>query len=126
MKSHSSLVLTRAQESRAAIEKIYITMRHLFNRGYYKPSRVSGEEMRRAMLTLRPEIYGSVIDPQKVELDGLVYVMDRLPKGIESCRFITLASREGYEHSQFPVLVPAKRRRNCYFYYGKSGHIIRR
>ncbi|MDO1450388.1 hypothetical protein Q0590_29200 [Rhodocytophaga aerolata] len=114
MKSHSPLVLTRAQESRAAIERIYITMRHLFNRGYYKPSRVSGEEMRRAMLILRPEIYGSVNDPQKVELDGLVYVMDRLPKGIEGCRFITLSSREGYENSKFQVLVPAKRRRNCY------------
>lgn len=107
-------MLTRAQESRAAIERIYITMRHLFNRGYYKPSRVSGEEMRRAMLILRPEIYGSVNDPQKVELDGLVYVMDRLPKGIEGCRFITLSSKEGYENSRFPVLVPAKRRRNCY------------
>lgn len=114
MKSNSTPLLTRAQESRAAIERIYITMRHLFNRGYYKPSRVSGEEMRRAMLILRPEIYGSVNDPQKVELEGLVYVMDRLPKGIESCRFITLSSREGYSKSTFPVLVPAKRRRNCY------------
>lgn len=114
MKHTSDPVLTRAQESRAAIERLYITMRHLFNRGYYKPSKVSGEEMRRALLTLRPEIYGSVNDPQKVELDGLVYVMDRLPKGIESCRFITLTSKEGYESSRFPVLVPAKRRRNCY------------
>lgn len=114
MKDETSSPLTRAQESRAAIERLYITMRHLFNRGFYKPSRVSGEEMRRALLTLRPEIYGSVNDPQKVELDGLVYVMDRLPKGIEACRFIILASREGYEKSRFPVLVPAKRRRNCY------------
>lgn len=114
MKHEPSPSLSRAQESRAAIERIYITMRHLFNRGYYKPSRVSGEEMRRAMLILRPEIYGSVIDPQKVELEGLVYVMDRLPKGIESCRLINLASREGYDASRFPVLVPAKRRRNCY------------
>lgn len=114
MKSNTTPALTRAQESRAAIERLYITMRHLFNRGYYKPSRVSGEEMRRSMFILRPEIYGSVIDPQKVELEGLVYVMDRLPKGIESCRFITLASREGYGHSNFPVLIPAKRRRNCY------------
>lgn len=114
MKDDVTPLLTRAQESRAAIERLYITMRHLFNRGFYKPSRVSGEEMRRALLTLRPEIYGSVNDPQKVELDGLVYVMDRLPKGIEACRFITLASREGYGASSFPVLVPAKRRRNCY------------
>lgn len=106
--------LTRAQESRLAIERLYITMRHLFNRGFYKPSGVSGEEIRQALLTLRPEIYGSVNDPQRVELDGLVYVMDRLPKGIEACRVITLVSREGFEHSRFPVLVPAKRRRNCY------------
>ncbi|MGV3557027.1 DUF6909 family protein [Larkinella arboricola] len=106
--------LTRAQESRLAIERLYITMRHLFNRGFYKPSGVSGEEIRQALLTLRPEIYGSVNDPQRVELDGLVYVMDRLPKGIEACRVITLVSREGFEHSRFPVLIPAKRRRNCY------------
>jgi hypothetical protein len=106
--------LTRAQESRVAIERLYITMRHLFNRGFYKPSGVSGEEIRRALLILQPEIYGLVGDPQRVELDGLVYVMDRLPKGIESCRVISLASREGFEHSHFPVLVPAKRRRNCY------------
>lgn len=106
--------LTRAQEARVAIERLYITMRHLFNRGFYKPSGVSGEEIRRALLTLQPEIYGLVGDPQRVELDGLVYVMDRLPKGIESCRVISLASREGFEHSHFPVLVPAKRRRNCY------------
>lgn len=97
-----------------AIERLYITMRHLFNRGFYKPSGVSGEEIRRALLTLQPEIYGLVGDPQRVELDGLVYVMDRLPKGIEACRIISLASREGFEHSHFPVLVPAKRRRNCY------------
>ncbi|WP_128544186.1 DUF6909 family protein [Larkinella soli] len=106
--------LTRAQESRLAIERLYITMRHLFNRGFYKPSGVSGEEMRRALLTLSPEIYGLVNDPQRVELDGLVYVMDRLPKGIEACRIITLASREGYENAHFQVLIPAKRRRNCY------------
>jgi hypothetical protein len=114
MNLQASPPLTRAQESRGAIERLYITMRHLFNRGFYKPSGVSGEEIRQALLTLRPEIYGSVGDPQRVELDGLVYVMDRLPKGIEACRVITLASREGFENAHFPVLVPAKRRRNCY------------
>ncbi|RYC70773.1 MULTISPECIES: DUF6909 family protein [Spirosoma] len=114
MNDQPSPPLTRAQESRVAIERLYITMRHLFNRGFYKPSGVSGEEIRRALLTLQPEIYGLVGDPQRVELDGLVYVMDRLPKGIEACRVITLASREGFENSHFPVLVPAKRRRNCY------------
>ena len=114
MQLEQSPPLTRAQESRVAIERLYITMRHLFNRGFYKPSGVSGEEIRRALLILQPEIYGLVGDPQRVELDGLVYVMDRLPKGIEACRIISLASREGFEYSHFPVLVPAKRRRNCY------------
>ncbi len=106
-------ILTRAQESRAAIERIYIEMRHLFNRGFYKPLGASGSELAAAMLDLRPEIYGSMDDPEKVELDGLVYVMDRLPKGIEECRFVKLTSKEGYS-SSFETIIPAKRRRNCY------------
>jgi len=105
---------TRAQESRAAIEKIYIVMRHLFNRGYYKPFGASGLEIKEALLTLSPEIYGSINNPHKVELDGLVYVIDRLPKGIERSRFIRLISEEGYLQSDFEKIVPAKRRRNCY------------
>ncbi|SFF58799.1 DUF6909 family protein [Thermoflexibacter ruber] len=108
------LELTRAQESRAAIEKLYIEMRHLFNRGFYKPSGVSGREVSKALLTLRPEIYGSINDPAKVELNGLVYVIDRLPKGIEECRFIKLVSEEGYYSSEFDTIIPPKRKRNCY------------
>ncbi len=57
---------TRAQESTNAIEKIYITMRHLFSRGFYKPMGVSGETLRKALLNLRPEIYGSIADKKKV------------------------------------------------------------
>lgn len=104
---------TRAQESSNAIERMYITMRHLFNRGFYKPMGVSGETLREALLILRPEIYGSVAE-EKVELDGLLYVMDRLPLGIEECRFINLTSDEGYGNSHFKAIVPPKRRRNCY------------
>lgn len=105
---------TRAQESRAAIERLYITMRHLFNRGYYKPLGVSGEALIHSLLALRPEIYGSIADPEKVELDGLLYIMERLPRGIEECRYIKLTSEEGFDDSEFEVLIPAKRRRNCY------------
>ncbi|MEH0154705.1 hypothetical protein V6R21_11240 [Limibacter armeniacum] len=106
--------LTRAQESRAAIERLYVAMRHLFIRGYYKPSGASGRALIEELLALRPEIYGSINDPRKVELDGLVYVIDRLPKGIEACRFIKLVSEEGYENSGFKKIIPAARRRNCY------------
>ena len=104
----------RAQESRAAIEKLYITMRHLFNRGSYKPFGVSGQSLREALLTLSPEIYGCMTDAERVEIDGLLYVMDRLPRGIEECRFVRLISKEGFADSKFEVIVPPKRRRNCY------------
>ena len=104
---------TRAQESSNAIERMYITMRHLFNRGFYKPMGVSGETLRESLLTLRPEIYGSIAD-DKAELEGLLYVIDRLPQGIEECRFINLTSDEGYGNSHFKPIVPPKRRRNCY------------
>ncbi|MDT7828918.1 hypothetical protein RQM65_09620 [Pricia sp. S334] len=104
---------TRAQESTNAIERLYITMRHLFNRGFYKPTGVSGESLKSALLQLRPEIYGSVGE-EKAELSGLIYVLERLPEGIEQCRFINLTSDEGYGRSHFDPIIPPKRRRNCY------------
>jgi hypothetical protein len=105
---------TRAQESRAAIERLYVAMRHLFIRGVYKPLGVSGEALIEALMVLRPEIYGSIADPERVELDGLLYIFERLPKGIEECRFIKLVSREGFEDSSFSPIVAEKRKRDCY------------
>lgn len=107
------IVRTRAQESSSAIERLYVTMRHLFNRGFYKPMGISGETLREALLLLRPEIYGSIAE-EKVELNGLKYVIDRLPIGIEECKYINLTSDEGYSKSHFEVIIPSKRRRNCY------------
>ncbi|ELR68602.1 hypothetical protein C900_00205 [Fulvivirga imtechensis AK7] len=104
----------RTRESRAAIERLYITMRHLLIRGSYKPMGVSGTSLIEALLTLRPEIYGTVADPGKVELDGLLYVIERLPNGIEECRFIKLVAREGFEEAGHPAMIPIKRRRNCF------------
>ncbi|MEZ4884920.1 MAG: hypothetical protein R3E32_09360 [Chitinophagales bacterium] len=103
-----------AQEARAAIERIYIAMRHLFIRGSYKPLGVSGEAIIEALLTLKPEIYGSIADAERVELDGLLYIFERLPKGIEECRYINLITKEGFEHSNFPPISAPKRRRNSY------------
>jgi len=104
---------TRAQESTNAIERLYITMRHLLNRGFYKPSGVSGNALRTALLLLRPEIYGTIAE-DKAELNGLIYVLERLPQGIEECRFINLTSDEGFGKSHLRPIVPPKRRRNCY------------
>jgi hypothetical protein len=113
MKEIKNITRSRAQESSAAIERMYITMRHLFNRGFYKPMGVSGDTLREALLSLRPEIYGSIAE-DKVELSGLLYVIERLPIGIEECRFINLTSDEGYSRSHFKAIVPPKRKRNCY------------
>lgn len=104
---------TRAQESTNAIEKLYISMRHLFSRGFYKPMGVSGETLRKSLLSLRPEIYGSIAE-DRIELNGLSYVLERLPKGIEECQFINLTADEGYSDSHFETIIPPKRRRNCY------------
>jgi hypothetical protein len=106
--------LNRAQISRAAIERLYVAMRHLVLRGVYKPLGVSGETMINSLLDLAPEIYGSIGDEEKVELSGLLYIFQRLPQGIEECRYIKLISREGLEDTNYTCLVPAKRRRNCY------------
>lgn len=89
-------------------------MRHLIIRGGYKPLGRSGEAMIESLLAINPEIYGSIADPEKVELDGLLYVFQRLPRGIEQCRYIKLITREGYEESSFTPIIPSKRRRNCY------------
>ncbi|MEC4113247.1 DUF6909 family protein [Myroides pelagicus] len=113
MKEIKNTTRTRAQVSSAAVERMYITMRHLFNRGFYKPMGVSGDTLREALLELRPEIYGSIAE-EKVELNGLLYVIERLPVGIEECRYINLTSDEGYSFSHFKAIVPPKRRRNCY------------
>jgi len=104
---------TRARESSNAIERLYITMRHLLNRGFYKPYGVSGNTLMQGLLMLRPEIYGAIAS-NKSELNGLKYVIDRLPEGIEECRVIYLTDDEGYSDSQFKTIIPPKRRRNCY------------
>ena len=112
--SEPSANRTKAQISRSAIQRLYISMRHLFTRGSYKPLGISGEAMIDSLRLLNPEIYGSVNDPEKVELDGLFYIFQRLPKGIEECRFVKLISREGFEKTHFEPIIPAKRRRNSY------------
>ena len=104
---------TRAQESTNAIEKLYISMRHLFSRGFYKPMGISGETLRKSLLLLRPEIYGSIAE-ERIELSGLTYVIERLPEGIEECQYINLTADEGYKSSHFNSIIPPKRRRNCY------------
>lgn len=108
------MVNSRARETTEAIERLYVSMRHLFYRGFFKPAGVSGETLRKLLMIIAPEIYGSMGIPNKIELDGLLYVLDRLPEGIEETPFVHLTSDEGFNKGSFEVIVPKKRRRNCY------------
>lgn len=106
--------LTMAQRSRLAI-RMFMTMADaLALRGYYKPSGKSGQTLMEALRMLSPEIYGSMNEPSVIELKGLEYIIERLPRGIEACTQITLTAEEDLEHTSFEKIVPPKRRRSCY------------
>lgn len=105
---------SRARETTESIERLYVTLRHLFYRGFYKPSGVSGESLRSLLMNINPEIYGTMGISNKIELDGLLYVLDRLPAGIEETAFVHLTSDEGFDKGSFEPIIPKKRRRLCY------------
>lgn len=106
--------ISRARRSTDAIERIYISMRHLFHRGVFRISGKPGKILRNLLYEINPEIYGSMKDPEKVELNGLMYVLDRLPDGIVETPFVNFTADEGYDRSIFTPILPKKRRRFCY------------
>ena len=105
--------LNDAQKARVSIREFKTTTDALILRGYYKPQGAMGQTLEHALRTISPEIYGSMNDSQRVELDGLVYVIDRLPIGIEECNQTTLSAAEGLDHG-FKRIIPLKRRRTSY------------
>lgn len=106
--------LTKSQKARHAVRAIKTTIDALVLRGYYKPSGSSGQTLADALRMLSPEIYGSMTDPRIIELKGLEYVLDRLPRGIEVCNRIILTAQEEFIDTSFELIVPPKRRRACY------------
>ena len=106
--------ITKAQKGRIAIRTFKTTADALALRGYYKPSGRSGQTLEESLKNLSPEIYGTMNDPRIIELKGLEYVIDRLPKGIEECSRIILTAEEDLDETAFEKLIPPKRRRICY------------
>lgn len=104
----------RAEQSRLDITTFRIIADALLLRGYHRLNGKIGQQLERALRSLSPEIYGTMNDPRVVELGGLRYILDRLPRGIEACRRIVLFAREDLEGSSFEKIVSAKRRRTCY------------
>ena len=74
----------------------------------------SGQALESSLRTLSPEIYGSMNEPARIELKGLQYIIDRLPKGIENCNRFVMTVEDDLEGTSFEKLVPPKRRRASY------------
>ena len=106
--------MTKAQRGRIAIRTFKTTADALALRGYYKPSGRSGQTLKESLRMISPEIYGTMNDPRIIELKGLEYVIDRLPRGIEECTRIILTAEEHLDDTSFEKIVPPKRRRVSY------------
>ncbi|MBU1231340.1 MAG: hypothetical protein KKD01_06660 [Proteobacteria bacterium] len=106
--------LSKSQRARLAIRTFKTMADALILRGYYKPSGKSGEKLAESLKLFNPEIYGTMSDPRIVELKGLEYVMDRMPRGIERCNRIILTADEDFHDTSFEKVTPLKRRRLSY------------
>ena len=106
--------LTKAQKGRLAIRTFKITADALALRGAYKPAGKSGQTLENALREIRPEIYGTMNDLRSIEIAGLEYVLDRLPKGIEESTRVVLTAQEDLEDTAFEKIEPLKRRRISY------------
>ncbi|GAB6192691.1 DUF6909 family protein [Desulfocastanea catecholica] len=106
--------LSKSQKARHAIRTFKILADSLSLQGSYRPSGKIGEKLTEALKQLSPEIYGSMTDARIVELKGLEYVIDRMPRGIENCSRIILTAQEDFKETSFTKIVPLKRRRVSY------------
>ncbi len=106
--------LSKSQRARHAIRTFKILADSIPLQGSYRPSGQVGEKLAEALKQLSPEIYGSMTDGRIIELKGLEYVIDRMPKGIENCTRIILTAQEDFQETSFSKIVPFKRRRVSY------------
>ena len=106
--------LSGSQRARLAIRTFKTIADALVLRGYYRPSGKTGDKLSESLMTFDPEIYGTMSDHRMVELHGLEYVMDRMPRGIERCTRIILTAGEDFRDTSFKKVTPLKRRRLSY------------
>ncbi len=106
--------LSKSQKARMAIRAFKILADSVSLQGHYQPFGKAGENLSEALKLFNPEIYGSMTDPRVIELKGLEYVIDRMPRGIERCNRVILTANEEFEGTSFEKIVPLKRRRLSY------------
>ena len=106
--------LSKSQKARTAIATFKTLSDAIILRGSYSPSGKTGKKLEDALRNFSPEIYGSMSDRRIVELKGLEYVIDRLPKGIERCSKIVLTAQEELADTTFQEVHAMRRRRVSY------------
>jgi len=106
--------LKESQKARVAIRDFKTITDSLAIRGFYQPSERFGKSLEMCLRELRPEIYGTINDVKVVELKGLEYVIDRLPRGVEKCTKIILTDEDEFDDTPFKRIEPLKRRRVSY------------
>ena len=106
--------LSKSQKARTAIASFKTLVDALILTGFYQPSGTTGIKLEDALRQFNPEIYGSMMNDRIVELKGLEYVIDRLPRGIEASTKIVLTAQEDLESTSFEEIFPLKRRRRSY------------
>jgi Family of unknown function (DUF6909) len=106
--------LSKSQRARLAIRTFKVISDALILRGFYKVSGKSGGKLSESLKVFNPELYGSMSDPRVIELKGLQYVMDRMPRGIEKCNRIIFTADEDFSETSFEQITPLKRRRQSY------------
>ncbi len=108
------LELSQSQKARHAISTFKTLADSLPLKGVYHPSGKTGGRLADALIQLSPEIYGSMTSDRIVELKGLQYVIDRMPRGIERASRIIFTGQEDFESTTFEALLPLRRRRVSY------------
>ena len=104
----------RSHDSRIAIRTFQVAANAMILRGYFRLGGKSGQTLQKELINLSPEIYGTMNDPRRIELQGLEYIIDRLPRGIEECRRFVMGVTDDLEETSFERIVPPARRRVSY------------
>lgn len=99
-------------ENRLAVEEFTTLARGIMLRGYYKPGGDSGAGLRRLMILSAPSLYRHAADPERIDVQALRYVLQRLPERIWTVRDFTVArSISPMTSRDFAPVATAARRR---------------
>lgn len=99
-------------ENRLAVEEFTTLARGIILRGYYKPGGDSGAGLRRLMILSAPSLYPYAADPDRIDIQAMRYVLQRLPDRIWAIRDFTVArSISPMTARDFAPVATAARRR---------------